>query len=327
MQKRLFLQALGPVAAVAALLTTWPALAADAPLRWVVPYPAGGAADQIARIVANDVGQASGQAIVIENKGGAAGMIAAETVLRAAADGQTFFVGSNAPLVINSAIYAKISYDPAKDFVPVVGLGKAPLLLITRKDLGAADVKALVAKAQQAQQAGKPLTMGSASSGNITHLAGEYASDRLGFKVTHVPFAGSAPAITSMMGGNVDVMYDALPSSMQQAIGGRIVPLAILDNQRFPQLPQVPTLAELGFAGTEASAWFGLVARNGTPAAAIERMNLAVNQALAKPDVQDKLRRIGAQPLAGSAAEWGDFIRSERERWIPVAKRLEIKAE
>ncbi|MFG5778352.1 Bug family tripartite tricarboxylate transporter substrate binding protein [Comamonas sp. J-3] len=327
MQKRLFLQALGPVAAVAALLTTWPALAADAPLRWVVPYPAGGAADQIARIVANDVGQASGQAIVIENKGGAAGMIAAETVLRAAADGQTFFVGSNAPLVINSAIYAKISYDPAKDFVPVVGLGKAPLLLVTRKDLGAADVKALVAKAQQAQQAGKPLTMGSASSGNITHLAGEYASDRLGFKVTHVPFAGSAPAITSMMGGNVDVMYDALPSSMQQAIGGRIVPLAILDNQRFPQLPQVPTLAELGFAGTEASAWFGLVARNGTPAAAIERMNLAVNQALAKPDVQDKLRRIGAQPLAGSAAEWGDFIRSERERWIPVAKRLEIKAE
>ena len=327
MQKRLFLQALGPVAAVAALLTTWPALAADAPLRWVVPYPAGGAADQIARIVANDVGQASGQAIVIENKGGAAGMIAAETVLRAAADGQTFFVGSNAPLVINSAIYAKMGYDPAKDFVPVAGLGKAPLLLVTRKDLGVADVNALVAKAQQAQQTGKPLTMGSASSGNITHLAGEHASDRLGFKVTHVPFAGSAPAITSMMGGNVDLMYDALPSSMQQAIGGRIVPLAILDNQRFPQLPQIPTLAELGFAGTEASAWFGLVARNGTPAAAIERMNLAVNQALAKPDVQDKLRRIGAQPLAGSAAEWGDFIRSERERWIPVAKRLEIKAE
>lgn len=209
MQKRLFLQALGPMAAAAALLSTWPALAADAPLRWVVPYPAGGAADQIARIVANDVGQTSGQAIVIENKGGAAGMIAAETVLRAPADGQTFFVGSNAPLVINSAIYAKMSYDPAKDFVPVVGLGKAPLLLVTRKDLGAADVKALVAKTQQAQQAGKPLTMGSASSGNITHLAGEHASDRLGFKITHVPFAGSAPAITSMMGGNVDVMYDA----------------------------------------------------------------------------------------------------------------------
>ena len=327
MQKRLFLQALGPVAAVAALLTTWPALAADAPLRWVVPYPAGGAADQIARIVANDVGQASGQAIVIENKGGAAGMIAAETVLRAAADGQTFFVGSNAPLVINSAIYAKMGYDPAKDFVPVAGLGKAPLLLVTRKDLGVADVNALVAKAQQAQQTGKPLTMGSASSGNITHLAGEHASDRLGFKVTHVPFAGSAPAITSMMGGNVDLMYDALPSSMQQAIGGRIVPLAILDNQRFPQLPQIPTLAELGISGTEASAWFGLVARSGTPTAAIERMNQAVNQALVKPDVQDKLRRIGAQPLPGSAAEWGDFIRSERERWIPVAKRLEIKAE
>lgn len=301
--------------------------AADAPLRWVVPYPAGGAADQIARIVAQDVGQASGQAIVIENKGGAAGMIAAETVLRAPADGQTFFVGSNAPLVINSAIYAKMNYDPAKDFVPVAGLGKAPLLLVTRKDLGVQDAKGLIARAQQAQKEGKTLTMGSASSGNITHLAGEFASDRMGFKVTHVPFAGSAPAITSMMGGNVDIMFDALPSSMQQAISGRIVPLAVLDNQRFPQIPNVPTLAELGFAGTEASAWFGLVARQGTPQAAIDRMNQAVNQSLAKPDVQEKLRRIGAQPIAGSATEWGQFITAERERWIPVAKRLDIKAE
>ncbi|WP_394682448.1 Bug family tripartite tricarboxylate transporter substrate binding protein [uncultured Comamonas sp.] len=313
--------------AAASLASPWLARAADAPLRWVVPYPAGGAADQITRIVAQDVGQSTGQPIVVENKAGAAGMIAAETALRAPADGLTFFVGSNAPLVINSAIYAKMSYDPVKDFVPVAGLGKAPLLLVTRKDLGASDLRTLIALAQQAQRQGKTLSMGSAGSGNITHLAGEYASERMGFQVTHVPFSGSAPAITSMMGGNVDIMFDALPSCMQQAIGGRIVPLAILDKQRFAALPQVPTLAELGFGDTEASAWFGVVARSGTPADAVARMARAIHQSLAKPEVQERLRRIGAQPMAGSTAEWGQFVASERERWIPVAQKLGIRAE
>ncbi len=313
--------------AAASLASPWLARAADAPLRWVVPYPAGGAADQITRIVAQDVGQSSGQPIVIENKAGAAGMIAAETALRAPADGLTFFVGSNAPLVINSAIYAKLSYDPVKDFVPVAGLGKAPLLLVTRKDLGASDLRALIALAQQAQRQGKTFSMGSAGSGNITHLAGEYASERMGFQVTHVPFSGSAPAITSMMGGNVDIMFDALPSCMQQAMGGRIVPLALLDKQRFAALPQVPTLAELGFGDTEASAWFGVVARSGTPTDAVARMARAIHQSLAKPEVQERLRRIGAQPMAGSTAEWGQFVASERERWIPVAQKLGIRAE
>ncbi len=313
--------------AAASLASPWLARGADAPLRWVVPYPAGGAADQITRIVAQDVGQSSGQPIVIENKAGAAGMIAAETALRAPADGLTFFVGSNAPLVINSAIYAKMGYDPVKDFVPVAGLGKAPLLLVTRKDLGASDLRALIALAQQAQRQGKTLSMGSAGSGNITHLAGEYASERMGFQVTHVPFSGSAPAITSMMGGNVDIMFDALPSCMQQAMGGRIVPLALLDKQRFAALPQVPTLAELGFGDTEASAWFGVVARSGTPADAVARMARAIHQSLAKPEVQERLRRIGAQPMAASTAEWGQFVASERERWIPVAQKLGIRAE
>ncbi len=313
--------------AAASLASPWLARAADSPLRWVVPYPAGGAADQITRIVAQDVGQSTGQPIVIENKAGAAGMIAAETALRAPADGFTFFVGSNAPLVINSAIYAKMGYDPVKDFVPVAGLGKAPLLLVTRKDLGASDLRALIALAQQAQRQGKTLSMGSAGSGNITHLAGEYASERMGFQVTHVPFSGSAPAITSMMGGNVDIMFDALPSCMQQAMGGRIVPLAILDKQRFAALPQVPTLAELGFGDTEASAWFGVVARSGTPADAVARMARAIHQSLAKAEVQERLRRIGAQPMAASTAEWGQFVASERERWIPVAQKLGIRAE
>lgn len=301
-----------------------PAFAQKAPIKFVVPYPAGGAADQITRLVAQETAQVMGTSIVIENKAGAAGMIAGELVARSEPDGKTFFVGSNAPLVINQALYAKMPYDPEKAFVPVAGLGKSPLLLVTRHGLGPRNVAELVALAKK--EPGK-LSMGSASSGNITHLAGEYASSKMGFKVTHVPFTGSAPAITSMMGGNVDIMYDALPSSMQQAKAGRIVPLAILDSARFPQLPDVPTLKEAGYPDAEASAWFGVVAPARTPAAVVNELNRAINEALKKPELVEKLRNIGAQPMPGSPEVFAKFVADERARWIPLARQLGVKAD
>lgn len=301
-----------------------PAFAQKAPIKFVVPYPAGGAADQITRLVAQETAQVMGTSIVIENKAGAAGMIAGELVARSEPDGKTFFVGSNAPLVINQALYAKMPYDPEKAFVPVAGLGKSPLLLVTRHGLGPRNVAELVALAKK--EPGK-LSMGSASSGNITHLAGEYASSKMGFKVTHVPFTGSAPAITSMMGGNVDIMYDALPSSMQQAKAGRIVPLAILDSARFPQLPDVPTLKEAGYPDAEASAWFGVVAPAKTPAAVVNELNRAINEALKKPELVEKLRNIGAQPMPGSPEVFAKFVADERARWIPLARQLGVKAD
>jgi tripartite-type tricarboxylate transporter receptor subunit TctC len=313
-----------------ALLAALPlAMAASAfaqklPIKFVVPYPAGGAADQITRLVAHETAQILGVPIVIDNKAGAAGMIAGEIVARAEPDGKTFFVGSNAPLVINQALYAKMPYDPEKSFVPVSGMGKAPLLLVTRSDLGTSNVAALIALGKK--EPGK-LNMGSASSGNITHLAGEYASSLMGFKVTHVPFTGSAPAMTSLMGGNVDIMFDALPSSMQQAKAGKIVPLAILDDTRFPLLPQVPTLKEAGFPNAEASAWFGVVAPAKTPAAVVAELNKAINGALQKPELVEKLRNIGAQPMPGSPEDFGKFIAQERARWIPVTKKLGVRAE
>lgn len=301
-----------------------PALAQKAPLKFVVPYPAGGAADQITRLVANETAQILGTPIIIDNKAGAAGMIAGEIVARAEPDGRTFFVGSNAPLVINQALYARMPYDPEKSFVPVAGMGKSPLLLVTRPTLGVQNLAALIALAKK--EPGK-LTMGSASSGNITHLAGEYAANLMGFKVTHVPFAGSAPAITSMMGGNVDIMFDALPSSMQQAKAGKIVPLAILDHARFPQLPEVPTLKEAGFGNAEASAWFGVVAPAKTPVATVNELNKAINEALKKPELVEKLRNIGVQPMPGAPEVFGKFIADERARWIPLARSLGVKAD
>lgn len=294
------------------------------PIHFVVPYPAGGAADQITRLVAQDTSVILGTPIVIDNKAGAAGMIAGEAVARSEPDGKTFFVGSNAPLVINAALYAKMPYDPEKAFLPVAGMGKSPLLLVTRKELKVNTVNELIALGKKEQ--GK-LTMGSASSGNITHLAGEYASSLMGFKVTHVPYTGSAPAIMSMMGNNVDIMFDALPSSMQQAKAGKIHPLAILDNTRFPQLPDVPTLREAGFPNAEASAWFGVVAPARTPQAIINELNKSINEALKKPELIEKLRNIGAQPMPGSPEDFGKFISDERARWIPLAKSLGVKAD
>jgi len=318
------LRRLVTVAVVCAAGFGAPVFAQKAPIRFVVPYPAGGAADQIARLVANEAAQTLGAPIVVENKAGAAGMIAGDFVARSQPDGKTFFIGSNAPLVINQALYAKMPYDPEKSFIPVAGMGKAPLLLVTRSNLGAHTVADVIAMGKKAPGG---LTMGSASSGNITHLAGEYVSNLMGFKVTHVPFPGSAPAIASMMGANIDIMFDALPSSMQQARAGKIVPLAILDSVRFPQLPEVPTMKELGFQNADASAWFGVVAPAKTPATVISEMNKAINDALKKPELIDKLRNIGAQPMPGSPEEFAKFIADERARWIPVAKQLDVKAD
>lgn len=306
------------------LLAAGSALAQKAPVRFVVPYPAGGAADQITRLVANDAAAILGAPIVVENKAGAAGMIAGELVARAQPDGTTFFVGSNAPLVINQALYATMPYDPEKSFVPVAGMGKSPLLLVTRPGMGAADVAAFVALAKKSAA---PLSMGSASAGNITHLAGEYAASLMGFKVMHVPFTGSAPAMTHLMGGQIDIMFDALPSSMQQAKAGKVVPLAVLDGVRFPALPNVPTLKEAGFPGAEASAWFGVVAPARTPAAAVEAMNHAINEALKKPELVSKLQAIGAQPMPGSPQAFGAFISQERAKWNPLVKQLGVRAD
>ncbi|WP_088140745.1 Bug family tripartite tricarboxylate transporter substrate binding protein [Achromobacter xylosoxidans] len=307
-----------------AALAAAPASAQDAPVRFIVPYPPGGAADQIARLVAQEMSKGGGATIIVENKPGAAGMIAADYVARAKPDGKTFFVGSNAPLVVNQALYAKMTYDPAKDFVPVSGMAKSPLLLVVRHDLPARDVKALIALGKQSP--GK-LTMGSAGTGNITYLAGEYAVSKLGFQVTHVPYQGSAPAIVGLMGSSTDLMFDALPSSMTQAQAGKIRPFAVLDDKRFAGLPDVPTASELGYAGIDASAWFGLVAPAGTQAAVVDQMNRGVNQALAQPELQRKLTSIGAVPMPGDAPVFAAFVQAERDRWLPVARDLGLKAQ
>lgn len=293
------------------------------PITFVVPYSPGGASDQITRMVAQGASAALGRTIVVENRPGAGGILAAQAVERAKPDGNTLLVGSNAPLVINLGLYKSLPYD-AEKFVPVAGMAKTPLLLLTPPDVKGDTVKDFV---DYAQKQPEPLSMGSASNGNITHLAGVNAADAMGIKVMHVPFQGSAPAIVALVGGNLQLMFDALPSSMAQVKAGRLKAWAILDAERFPGLPDVPTMQEAGYKDTEASAWFGLVAPAGTPAEAVDAVNKAVNVALADPKIREGLLGIGTQPMPGDAKVFADFIASEKQRWLPVVKATGIQAD
>jgi tripartite-type tricarboxylate transporter receptor subunit TctC len=263
--------------------------------------------------------------VVIENKAGASGMIGADFVARAKPDGKTFLIGGNGPTVLNQALFSKMPYDPEKSFTPVVGLAKSPLLMFVRKDLGVTNLKDFLELARKKQP---PLSMASAGIGNITHITGEYAAALMGFKINHIPFSGSAPAVTAVMGNNVDLMFDPLPSSMQQARNGLMIPLALMDDQRFPPLAQVPTLKESGFANMEISAWFILLAPAQTPRNIVLEMNKAVNLALTRPELIARIQGIGEQPLGNMSPEQaGEFISAERQLWVPLIRQLGIKAE
>ncbi|MSQ56953.1 MAG: tripartite tricarboxylate transporter substrate binding protein [Limnohabitans sp.] len=220
-------------------------------IRFIVIFPPRGAADQVARIIAQETSAILNTPILVENKAGASGMIGADFVARSKPDGKTFLIGGNGPTVLNQALFSKMPYDPEKSFTPVVGLAKSPLLMFVRKDLGVTNLKDFLELSRKKQP---PLSMASAGIGNITHITGEYAAALMGFKINHIPFSGSAPAVTAVMGNNIDLMFDPLPSSMQQARNGLMIRLALMDDQRFPPLAQVPTLKESGFANMEISA-------------------------------------------------------------------------
>ena len=295
------------------------------PIRFVVTFPPGGAADQVARIIAQETTLILGTPIIVENKAGASGMIGAEWVARAKPDGKTFLIGGNGPTVLNQALFAKMPYDPEKSFTPVAGLAKSPMLMFVRKDLGVNNLKDFL---ELARHRTAPLSMGSAGVGNITHITGEYAAALMGFKVNHIPYSGSAPAVAALVGGNIDLMFDPLPSSMQQARGGLTMPLALMDDQRFPPLASVPTLKESGFDNMEISAWFVLLAPAQTPRQIVLDMNKAINLALSRPELIARIQGIGEQPLGGMTPEQaGEFVAAERQRWLPLIRQLGIKPE
>jgi tripartite-type tricarboxylate transporter receptor subunit TctC len=292
------------------------------PVKIVVAFTPGGVHDTVTRLLSVPLGEALGQPIVIENRGGAGGNIAAESVAKAAPDGYTFLVASEA-MASNSALYGKLSYDP-KDLVPVAKLAEYPVALVAYPGLPAANVAELVALARA-----KPgsISYGSAGVGTTGHLAAEQFSHLAGIDMMHVPYKGGAPALTDLMGGRIQAMFLSVQLSAPQVKGGRLKALAIAGHKRAAQLPSVATTAEQGYPQFDSQLFSGLFAPAGTPAEIVQRMNAEVVKALRAPEMQAKLADVGAVPAPSSPEEFARILRNEGERMAIVIREKHIRAE
>jgi len=284
----------------------------DRPLRLVVPFPPGGGADSLARLMMPKVAQALGQGIVIENKAGAGGNIGAQAAARAAPDGYTLFYGTNGTHAINAQLYSQPGFDPVKDFTPVSRLTEIAATLIVNPQLPVSSTAELIAYARAHPNR---LNFASAGNGTTSHLAGELFRTRAGIDIVHVPYRGGAPAMTDLVGGQVQMMIEVMPNAWPMVQAGRVRGLAVSTQKRFPGAPEVPTIAESGLPGFEASAWDGIFVPAGTPQAIVERLNAAIHQALADPDLIAALRARGAVPVPGTPASFAQFITRSAETW------------
>ena len=283
----------------------------------VVPFPAGGITDQISRAMAQKMGETLGQAVIVDNKPGGGGQIAANTVKQAPADGHTIFVGATEMFAINQNLFRKFSYDPLKDFAPITSLIASPLVLVVPANSPINSVQDLV---QQAKTRKGGLNFASQGIGSIGHLLGELFRGQAGGEYNHVAYKGSAPALQDVMAGQVDMMFDPVITTAPLIAGKKIKPLAIAAAKRSPQLPDVPTLAELGIKGVDAGVWFGAVARSGTPAPDIAKLNEAFLKALNDPEVLKRFSDQGMQAFPSTPAQFGSFMQSEVGRWAPLIK-------
>ena len=286
-------------------------------IRIVVPFPPGGAVDSVARIVAQHLSQAWGATVVVDNKAGAGGAIGVEAVARAPKTGYDLLLGPIGPLTINPSLYPNLSYDTLRDFEPVVLIAGTPAVLVVQPSLGVNSVPAFVDLLKA--KPGK-LNFGSAGSGNITHLVPEYFLTTVQARATHVPYKGSAPAISDFLGGQLDFMFDVVPTAQPHIRSGKFKALAVTSLKRSSALPEVPTLDELGYKGFDITSWWGLLAPKGTPQAVIDKLNEEVNRGLQTPAVRESLLKLGADPLGGTPARFSGLIQSELVRWKKVVK-------
>lgn len=294
------------------------------PVNLIVPFPAGGSSDLIARVVSERAGRALGQQIVIENRPGAGGNIGTEAAARAAPDGYTLIQCTIGTCAINLAIYRDLPYDLERDFSPIVLFGSIANVLTVNPAVNANSVAELVALARK--QAGK-LTFGSSGYGSSPHLSGELFKQAAGIDILHVPYRGSAPAITDLRGGQIDMFFDNTPSILPHIKAGALRALAITGTQRSPHLPDVPTMQEAGFQGFVIAPWFGVMAHKKTPARIIERLNKAFNEALSDPWVLGQFADMGVKAGGGTPEEFRAHIRAETKRWGELVRARGIKAE
>ena len=296
----------------------------DRPVRIVVPFPAGGSNDVIARLLGAKLGELWGQTVIIDNRAGAGGNIGAESVARAAADGTTLLLTAPGPLAVNQSLYANLPFDPTKDFAPVALIASVPIVLAVNPAVKAKSVTELIALAKAA-----PGTMnfGSSGYGSTNHLAGELFKTQAGINIVHVPYRGAAPAMNDLIAGQIPMMFDNMPAIRPQVLGGTIRGIAVAGAKRSPLFPDLPTMAEAGVSGFEASSWFGLVAPAATPPDVITSLTTAVSKVLQDPDVVKKLAEVGAEPGTLLGVAFGAFLRTEAEKWSKVVTTAGVKVE
>ena len=312
-------------APLAGAQSAWP----NKPVKIVVPFAPGGTTDILARAIAPDLSKAFGQQFVVENKGGAGGNLGAEQVAKSAGDGYTLLMGTVGTHGINRALYAKLPYDPFKDFVPITLVAGVPNVMVVNTDFAAANkINTVPDFIKYAKANPGKLNMASSGNGTSIHLAGELFKSMTGTFMTHIPYRGSGPALLDLAGGNMQVMFDNLPSAMQLIKGGKLKALAVTSNQRSAALPDVPTVEEAGnLKGFEASSWFGLLAPAGTPPDIVNRIQQEVAKSLATPALKERLAALGAIPSGNTPAQFAALIEAEHKKWAEVVKASGAKVD
>ena len=306
------------VSALAVAQTAYPAK----PVRWVVGYPAGGGTDFLARTVGAQVSQQLGQPVLVDNRPGAGAIIASENVARSPGDGYTVFSADNGVLVYNPVLYKKLPYDAEKDFALVGMMGRSPLIITAAPNAGIADAKALLAALKASP--GK-YSIATPGTGSPHHLAYELFQREAGVSMLHVPYKGGAPALQDLMGGQVALMMLDLPSGVSAVKAGKVVPLLAMSAERVPQLPNIPTARELGFANVEAYTWQGLVVPAATPKEVQAKLGTEMQKAMADAGVRQKLYDAGWQARPADATEMTRYTDAERKKWHALIKARDIK--
>jgi tripartite-type tricarboxylate transporter receptor subunit TctC len=314
------------LAAAAALVAAGPSLAAypDKPIRWVVPFPPGGAMDSIARSVGDQLQRRFKQPVVIENKGGAGGNLGVDFVAKAPADGYTMVITSIG-MVTNRHMYAKLTYDPVKDFVPVSQLAVVPnVLVVNPARVQAKSVLELVAQAKASP--GK-LTYASAGNGTSIHLAGELFASATGIDIVHVPYRGSGPAVADLISGQVDMMFDSISSARPHVQAGKLRALGVTTAKRSSAMPETPTIAEAGVKGYELVPWFGVFMPAGVPKEAVQTMHRALVEALQSTEVKARFFVLGAEAIGGTPSAFAAVLTAESAKWNQLVRERNIRAD
>lgn len=290
------------------------------PIRLIVPFAAGGSTDIIARVVGQKMGEGFGQQIVIDNRPGAASSLGTELAARATPDGYTLLMGTPG-LAINPSLYGGVNFHPTRDFSPVILIASVSLIIVVHPSLPVQSVQQLIVLAKS-----RPGALNYASNGSSTHLTSELFMQRAGISMVHVPYKGSAPATNDLIAGHVQVAIDNILSALPHVKTGKLRALAVTSAKRALSAPQTPTLAELGFAGFDASSWFGLLAPASVSKDIVSQLNASAQKATQSSDVREKLVNIGANVVGGTPEQFATFIAGEYERWAKLIKERKIKA-